>query len=241
MTRILALDTATEAASVAVYDGGELYCEVLCEKNRHTECLLPLVDKMLTASGLKLEDMDAVAFGAGPGAFTGLRVACGVAQGLAWAAGKTVLAVCNLAASAVRCFDPAYAGARIAVINDARMHECYAAVYEYGQNGHPAEICVPTLIEPQEVVCLCQENSATLVSGTAFAVYADEIALTEGFLLLGTEYCDAQDIVRTAVFDLTEGKQMLPQLAAPLYVRNRVAFTIEERKSGEKLWTKVRF
>lgn len=235
MTRILALETSGDYASAALYDAGSVTCKIFKEKNRHTESLLSLVDGVLVESGLKLSDMDAVAFGAGPGAFTGLRVACGAAQGLAWAADLPVVQVSNLAAAANTLFalNPAIESA--AIVNDARMHECYAAAFTRGEDGIPVEIRPPELIKPAMAAEYLTDTKVHAAAGSAFAAYADEIKVPESVQLCPLEAVSAQDIAVLAARMFEKGETVEPHLAAPLYVRNRVALTIKERAAGEKL------
>lgn len=235
MTRILAVETGGDYASAAIYSDGAVSCTVFREKNRHTESLISLVDSVLGEMGLKAADVDAVAFGAGPGAFTGLRVACGVAQGLAWAVGKPTVPVVNPAAAAYALFARFPDIRRVAVINDARMHECYAAAYERDADGAPLEVQAPQLIAPEGVAVFLRESGAQAVIGTALEAYAREMALDGSVQAIKTEQTTAEDVVRLAAVQYARGQTTAPQLAAPLYVRNRVALTIEQRRAGEKL------
>ena len=131
--KILALDTATEACSAALLSGdGSVYERHDIAPRRHAELILPMVDGILTEAGLGLNDLDAIAFGRGPGAFTGVRIAAGVTQGLALGAGLPVIPVSSLAALA----QPALGKAAIVLpAIDARMGEVYWAAYESDQDG----------------------------------------------------------------------------------------------------------
>ncbi|MBQ5766011.1 MAG: tRNA (adenosine(37)-N6)-threonylcarbamoyltransferase complex dimerization subunit type 1 TsaB [Burkholderiaceae bacterium] len=124
---LLALDTATEYCSVSLLVKGQRFVRSEKVGNGHSQLILPWIDEVLKEAGIALRDVDGILFGAGPGAFTGLRIACGVAQGLAYGADKKLLPVCNLEALAHHAFEKSQ---RVAVMNDARMGECYAAVYE---------------------------------------------------------------------------------------------------------------
>lgn len=231
--KILALDTATSIVSVALAYDGIFKCEINREPNRHTESLIPMVDRILKEAQLTMKDLDAVAFGAGPGAFTGLRAACGTAQGLAWAADIAVVAVGNLEAGASHLQSLGVRG-RVLIANDARMNECYTAVFDITDDGIE-ELVSPCLVTPQSVFETIQTSGANIVSGSALTAYAQELRIPEAVQVIEPFETTAQDIARVALTKFALNEITTPQLAAPLYVRNRVALTIEERKAGEKL------
>jgi tRNA threonylcarbamoyladenosine biosynthesis protein TsaB len=131
--RLLALDTSTEACSVALLLDGEVYLRFEMTVRGHAELVLPMVEALLGESGIALEDLDGLAFGRGPGAFTGLRIATGVMQGLAFGANLPVAPVSSLAAVAEQV--PAAVGEAILVCNDARMGEVYWGVFGREADG----------------------------------------------------------------------------------------------------------
>lgn len=229
--RILAIDTATEDVSVALLDAERSYFRIDHEYNKHSEQVLPLIDELFSEAGLTLKDVDAVAFGAGPGAFTGLRVACGVAQGLGWAAAKPLAAVSNLEAAALKCGE----SARVLVALDARMRQCYAAVYDVHQGAIQRVLSPAELLNPEDLSSLAATWKVDLVLGEAFDVYASFIELDAGIRRLSVGHADALDIARLGLIQARAGKTVSALQAAPIYVRNRVALTIEERARGEKL------
>jgi len=222
--KILALETSTGYCSVALWQDGAILdrCELLGQK--HSERLLEMIDALLKDAGSRIRDVDGIAFGAGPGSFTGVRIACGVAQGLALGANLPVVGVCTLQALA-----QASAQDRVIAALDARMAEVYHAVYE--KRG--AEWFA--LSEPS--VCLPQH--APLVEGTEW------FGMGSGFLAHGAalEQCYAGQLVVTdarvipqasAVAQLASAKFALGQggdaaLAMPLYLRDRVALKTCER------------
>ncbi len=126
--RLLALDTSTEACSVALLLDDVLRLRFELTERSHADLVLPMVDELLAEAGVALADLDGLAFGRGPGAFTGLRIATGVVQGLALGAELPVAAISSLAAVAEQV--PAAAGETILVCNDARMGEVYWGVYQ---------------------------------------------------------------------------------------------------------------
>ncbi len=130
--KILALDTATEACSAALLIDGHLIAREAEFEREHAEHILSMVDAVLAEAGVSLSAIDALAFGRGPGAFTGVRLAASVAQGLAFAADRPVVPVSDLAALAQRAFDLEPATPRVLVCNDARMQEVYWACFERG-------------------------------------------------------------------------------------------------------------
>ena len=124
MTTLLAIDTATEACSVALLHAGKMFSRYAVIPRLHAQQVLPMVRELLDESGIELKQIEAIAFGRGPGAFTGLRIAVGVVQGLAFALDKPVLPVSNLAAIARRAWRDQGAD-QVAVAIDARMDEVY--------------------------------------------------------------------------------------------------------------------
>ncbi|MGN1209580.1 MAG: tRNA (adenosine(37)-N6)-threonylcarbamoyltransferase complex dimerization subunit type 1 TsaB [Duodenibacillus sp.] len=229
--RVLALDTATEKVTVALALTDGVDALTSTEPNKHTENVLEMVDTLLKKHALTLSDLDAVAFGAGPGAFTGLRVACGVAQGLAWAQDVTLVAVGNLEAAARRAHRQGVRGMLVCA-NDARMNECYCAVFDLMQEG-VSKVQGECLVKPEMLQAFCAQYGAQTLMGNALAAYpqaavADTVARIDAV-------ADAADVALCARVLLREGRTVPPAAAAPLYVRDRVALTIDERARGEKL------
>lgn len=231
--RILALDTATSIVSVALTHEDRIDCEINREANRHTELLIPMIDSVMRAAGLTIKDINAVAFGAGPGAFTGLRAACAAAQGLAWAADLPVIAVGNLHAAASHMQHLNVRG-RILVANDARMNECYTAVFDV-TDSEIVEVSSAGLVAPSVIGQTIETIGATVVTGSALDVYVDSIEIAQGVTVFKAFETTAEDIARVALEKFKRHEVTTPQLAAPVYVRNRVALTINERNAGEKL------
>lgn len=227
---LLALDTATEICSVAVMRGGRLLERAETVGQRHSECVLPMVDALLAEAGLTLADCDAIAFGAGPGAFTGLRIACGIAQGLAFGVGKPVVGVGNLEALALAAHEAAPSANRILASIDARMKELYWAVYAFDE-GNPHVVAAPALAAADELGALARRYAPDLVAGNAMQAFADA-AGSVGCVTLPGARASAGSIVRLAVSKFLEGESVPAALAAPLYVRDRVARTVDERRAA---------
>lgn len=222
--KILSIETSCEHASVALLLDGETVERTLEGHSNHSERLLPTLKSLLADAGVALGALDAVAFGAGPGAFTGLRLACGVAQGLAMGADLGVAPVCSLEALALQG-----RGDAIYVATDARMGEVYSAAYRLS-DGLPVVAAPPTCCPP-EMLALPAVGQWTGI-GSAFAVYGDRIP-PEVLDRLGPQQRDAvpraADVARLAVRLVEGGALVAAEIAAPLYVRDKVALTTAER------------
>ncbi|HVS78551.1 MAG TPA: tRNA (adenosine(37)-N6)-threonylcarbamoyltransferase complex dimerization subunit type 1 TsaB, partial [Steroidobacteraceae bacterium] len=168
--RLLALDTATENCSAALLVEGRLLTREAELARGHAEHILPMIDELLGEAGLSLRDLDALAFGRGPGSFTGVRLAASLAQGLAFGAGLGVVPVSDLRALAQRALDEDESVARVIVCNDARMQEIYWAGFERGRDGL-AVARGPERVGPQASVRLPPEWPAAAGVGRGFAVY----------------------------------------------------------------------
>ena len=219
MPKLLAIDTATEACSVAVLHQGESCSTYAVIPRLHAQNILPMTQQVLNEAGLKLQDLDAIAFGRGPGAFTGLRIATGVVQGLAYAAQKPVLPVSSLAAIAQRIWREQGA-TQVASAIDARMDEVYWGCYQL-EDGLMRlqgieQVCAP------EMACLPRTASGDWVgAGTGWQAYADRIvAVSQRFV---DTLPDAQDIVMLALADWQQGRVVQPDQAQPIYLRDQVA------------------
>lgn len=219
MTTLLALDTATEACSVALLHAGEVTSHHEVIPRQHAQKLLPMIKRILAEAGLSLSALDAIAFGRGPGAFTGVRIAIGVVQGLGFALERPVLPVSNLAALAQGALR-ACGVQQVAAAIDARMDEVYWGCYRAEQGemrllGHEAVL-------PPERVALPQTTGATWFgAGTGWG-YGERLAATveqADAQLLPT----AQDILALARFAWARGEAVAADQAQPVYLRDNVA------------------
>ena len=229
MTTVLALDTATEICSVALLLDGRSIERNESVGNSHSDRILPMIDEVLAEGGIRLDAVDIIAFGAGPGSFTGLRVACGVVQGLAWATGKRVVAVGNLRALAARAFALQPRAEIVLSAIDARMGEVYCGVY--GRAERVSEIRAPALEEPRALQRVAGEFNATVIAGNALVVFPDAAVGNESRMLLPSVVATAADMAMIASADASAGLTIAPDEALPVYVRDRVALTIGERES----------
>jgi len=221
--RILALETSTEIGSCALWQDGTVRILHCPPGQSHSATLLPLVRQLLAEAGVAMADLDAIAFGAGPGAFTGLRVACGAAQGLAVALDKPVVPVNTLATMAWKTLAP-----RVTVCLDARMNEVYSASFERQADDMTLQGLV-TVTGPEQVALPAEAGA--LVCGNALKAYPVLAARAEaaGLSLLPDIMPDAEACAILAVAAFRRGEGIDPALAAPLYVRDKVAQTVAER------------
>ncbi len=226
-TKLLAIESAGTLCSVAVVGFDQDIFLSSQPNQKHTSVILGMIRSALESASGSLESLDAIVFGAGPGAFTGLRVACGMAQGLGWALNKKLISVNNLSALAYSQLDKLEDGQRLLVSTDARMHECYTAVY--AKEGYRIiEKLSPFLSSPQDLITWTEKNGCTCLCGNAFRLY--DVMIPPSCRLLSTEDANAQILLAPARIDFVEHKFITPEQASPLYVRNHVAQTIEERK-----------
>jgi tRNA threonylcarbamoyladenosine biosynthesis protein TsaB len=236
MPIILAIETSSELASCALFNSdatpADASVPVLARESSgvrtHSQSVLPMVQELLREAGIKLSDCDAVAFGAGPGSFTGVRTACGVAQGLAFGAGLPVLPMVTLEAMAEACRGRTGATEVLAVL-DARMGEVYWAQYRY-VGGAWQEVSAPALCAPQHVAPLPADGLAAC--GNGFAAYPDAFDGKEfAASALGDILPHARELALLGVGALAAGQAVPADQAQPIYLRNKVAYTSAERQA----------
>ena len=225
---VLAIETSTEVCSVAVLCGDQVIELVETVGHNHSERVLPMIDAALTKAGLALGGIDVFAFGAGPGSFTGLRIACGIAQGLAYGRRKRVVPIGNLRALAARAFSVADRGNVLLAAIDARMNEAYCAIYRRDESV--SEIRAPALERPQSLAQLAADAGIDIVAGNALSVFAGVWPPSRTWVALPDATPTAATIAKLARIDAARGLAVAPEHAIPIYVRDHVALTIEERR-----------
>jgi tRNA threonylcarbamoyladenosine biosynthesis protein TsaB len=211
-----AFETSSEWCSVALGVRGEIRALESRAGQRHSELALPMLERLLADAGLTPARLDAVAFGAGPGAFTGLRIACALAQGLAVARGLPVLGVSSLEAIAQETGAP-----RVVACVDARMREVYYAALEK-EGLRWREVIGTRCIAPQAAPRPAGHD--WLGAGNGFAVYGN-LGLNR---VLPEVHPTALAVAQLAAPRLAAGEGVDAAAAAPIYVRDKVAFTREE-------------
>lgn len=224
--KILALDTSTEYCSVALWRDGDVDSRETRAGQRHSELLLPMVDELLAHNGLSVQSLDGIAFGQGPGSFTGLRIGCGVAQGLAFGAGLRVVGVGTLVAMA----EASQAG-RVVCCLDARMGEIYHAAYTRNGDGAAWHVALaPGLCAPADAPMLPPGDWTGCGSG--FAVH--ESALRQRYTgrlsaIMPDIHPHAREIARLAAREFEAGGGLPAEQAVPVYIRDKVALKSSER------------
>ncbi|HEX4267801.1 MAG TPA: tRNA (adenosine(37)-N6)-threonylcarbamoyltransferase complex dimerization subunit type 1 TsaB [Steroidobacteraceae bacterium] len=221
---MLALDTATECCSAALLIEDRLLTREAELARGHAERILTMIDELLGEAGIGLREVRTIAFGRGPGSFTGLRLAASVAQGLAFGAGLGVVAISDLRALAQRVFDEDSGVTRALVCNDARMKEVYWGCFERGSDGLALGTS-PERVGPPDTVELPSTWTEAAGVGRGFAAYPALKAL-EGVAVRGSWerlLPRAAEVARLAVPELIAGRLLAPEAAVPVYLRDDVA------------------
>lgn len=217
--RFLAFDTSTDRLSIAVRHGARTVAHDGPGGAQASTTLIPLIRELLAEAGLSLGELDAIAFGRGPGSFTGLRTACAVAQGLGFGAGVPLLPVDTLHALAEEARHR-FGTPRVVAVLDARMDQVYAARVAF--DGDAASVSDTEVLAPKAVVV----PEGWVLAGNAFAAYGERLpAAAARHEVLPT----AGALLRLAPALLAAGRAVDPADAWPLYVRDKVAQTTDER------------
>lgn len=222
---LLAVETSTELCSAAVWRDGELFVDEARAENRHSELLVPMVSGLLARARLAPGDLHAIAFGQGPGSFTGIRIACGFAQGMAFGLGRPVVPVPSLLALAEQANER-----RVVAAFDARMGEAYIAAY--ARNGEDwDEVVAPRRAEPGGLPDLPGPRWVATGSGFDRHAWLRDHYRERVDLRLEGDLPRASAVARLGVRRAGRGGLVAAELAAPLYLRDKVALTTEERRA----------
>lgn len=228
--RFAAIETSGDWCSVALWLDGEIACLERRTSAGHSELALPLLERLLASAGLARGQLDAVAFGAGPGAFTGLRIACGLAQGLAFARGLPMAGVSCLEAIAEE------AGAeRVLACIDARMREVYYAALERAPGGGWRSVVPPQCVPPAQAPL--PPGQGWKGCGSGFGAYAETLRNRMAPVIESVHpevHPTALAVARLAAPRLLAGEGVDASLAAPVYLRDKVALTMQEQKEAGK-------
>ncbi|MEE3923935.1 tRNA (adenosine(37)-N6)-threonylcarbamoyltransferase complex dimerization subunit type 1 TsaB [Pseudomonas viridiflava] len=219
MTTLLALDTATEACSVALLHDGKVLSHYEVIPRLHAQRLLPMIKDLLAEAGIAMSALDAIAFGRGPGAFTGVRIAIGVVQGLAFALERPVLPVSNLTVLAQRAFRERGVS-QVAAAIDARMDEVYWGCYRETA-GEMRLVGAEAVMAPELAALPADITGEWFGAGTGWG-YAERIPVA----LSGHDASllpHAQDLLTLATFAWHRGEAVQADDAQPVYLRDKVA------------------
>lgn len=229
MPNIIAIETATEACSAALSVDGRIFERSEIAPRRHAELILPMIESLLAEAGLARAQLDGIAVGRGPGAFTGVRLAIAVAQGLALALDIPVVPVSSLAALAQDAPD---AGVAILAVIDARMGEVYAGAFRRGADG---------LVEAVNEETVGQANALTLpqspqwnVVGSGWDAYREALASrlpASPAFADGARYPQARAVAQLAAPQFAAGLGVPAEQALPVYLRDKVALTLAEQRA----------
>lgn len=221
--KILAIDTATEACSVALLNNEQSFSTFEICPQQHSQRILPMIDELLKGQSIKLNDLDAIAYGRGPGSFTGVRIATGIAQGLAFGAELPVLQISTLAAMAQEVHTKTSAS-RVKVLIDARMQEVYFGDYTF-ENGLAVALQEEAVLAPNEAMerfdSLDIPTDSNAFAGTGWQAYASDLNFTKEIEVL---YPNAVSMLNLAKQALLSGKSVSAEEIKPTYLRDKVTW-----------------
>ncbi len=233
MTNILALDASTEICSVAILSDGKLIDRVSDLPRAHANLLLPMVDELLAETGLCLDGLDAIAFGAGPGSFTGLRICTGIVQGLAFGAGLPVVAVSSLEAMAFAAQQQYPHASHCVTAIDARMDEVYWAAYGM-RNDTPEEVTAPqvsAVTETDQQLRDWLSEKAAVGVGTGWTLLQQSKSLLHN--CEAEFWPQASAVARLADCMFTAGRVIDAVNVEPVYLRNEITWKKRIRKRNQ--------
>jgi tRNA threonylcarbamoyladenosine biosynthesis protein TsaB len=230
MSTIIAIETSSEFASAALLCGDRIWMSETSGFQTHSQTILPMVQSLMSQAGIALMQCDAVAFGAGPGSFTGVRTACGIAQGLAFGLNRPVVPVVTLQALAQACREASGASDVLAVL-DARMGEVYWAQYRFVDAGWQTVVeptlSAPSAVSPIGAVVACGNGIVANLAAFDAQPFAENARLD---VIL-----HAAHVAKLACAALARGESVAARDARPIYLRNKVALTTSERSAQVKM------
>jgi tRNA threonylcarbamoyladenosine biosynthesis protein TsaB len=222
--KVLAIDTATEACSAALYFEGDIRQQYRVAPREHSHIILPMIDQLLAEAGISVSELDALAFGRGPGSFMGVRIAAGVTQGIAFAWDLPVVPISTLAALAQTAHTETGASCVLSAI-DARMNEVYWAAYRMSEHGRMYLVGEESVIAPDQVANPGEGDWTG--AGTGWSAYGEilKAAIGPGVLSGQMNECfpSAESIVKLAVAEYQAGRHVAASKAVPVYLRDNVA------------------
>lgn len=235
MTAILALDTSTPACSVALIQDGVVLEDFRMAPRQHNDLILPMVDQILSQAGITLSQLDAIAFGRGPGSFTGLRISAGVVQGLAYGADLPVVPVSTLAAMALEAHQATYHENWLAAL-DARMGEIYVGGYHIEKQEDfwiATEIFAERVIAPDNLTAIEQAYQG-VGSGWIYQERLNEVLPMPATEMLVDIAPRAACIAQLAAYDFSLNKVVSADQALPVYLRDEITWEKQPARIGKR-------
>jgi tRNA threonylcarbamoyladenosine biosynthesis protein TsaB len=218
---LLALDTSSDACSVALQVGEEIFEKHVVEPREHTKILVPVIEELLRAAGVSLSNLDAVVLGNGPGSFTGMRIGASVAQGICYGAGLQIVPVSSLAAIAAEVIRE-HGAEKILVAQDARMREVYLGQFHADAGGLP-------LADNEEVICgigpLTVPTAGYVAAGAGWTKYPELLAQNSKLISATADvvYPRACHLLQLGKSAKQAGRAIPPAALVPAYIRSKVA------------------
>lgn len=223
--KLLAIDTSSLACSVALQDETRIFEQHEEQAREHTRILMPMVHGVLADSGVKVEELDAIVLGNGPGSFIGMRIAASVAQGLAYGAGMDIVPVSSLAAVAAQVFAETKADEAI-ITQDAHVNQVYLGVYRRADGDLP-EAVFPERLHGQAVVAELGESAASkrMAAGFGWQRYPGLATINASLFAARSDilYPRARFLLPIGAVALRAGRSVNPKDIAPAYLREKVA------------------
>lgn len=219
--KLLALDTSSNACSVALQVSDDVRVKHVVEPRAHTKILMPMISELLAESGISISDLDAVVVGNGPGSFIGMRIGASVAQGLSFAAGIGVVPVSSLAAVAAEAMTETETE-RVVVVQDARMHEVYLGCFDKGENGLPVAIGDERIVAVGE---LPVSGVGYAVAGAGWDRYPELLRANNRWIgrRMPIDVPHARYLLCLGATAASGGKSIAPEALIPAYLRTQVA------------------
>ena len=236
MPTLLAIDTSTDACSVALLSAGSIHQQVIFKPREHTQQLLPLVEQLLSSQGVSLKQLDAIAFGCGPGSFTGLRICISVVQGLAYAIDCPVIPVSTLKAMAQASVRERIAQSTDTIVPalDARMEEVYwAAFQQQTPSGRLVTVAKEQVAAPADIDFSSFSTASLCALGSGWRY--DDLRLMQPQTCHASYYPQAHDIAELGLIEFNAGNVTSPLAATPMYLRNDVKWRKRERIRPENM------
>jgi len=229
---LLALDTSSDACSVAVQADKDIFEQHVIRAKEHTNILIPMIQQLLYDAGVELQDLDAIVLGNGPGSFIGMRIAASVAQGLAFGSGLQIVPVSSMAAIAAEVMD-SHSATEVVVAQDAHMNEVYLGTYRSDGDGLPAAVTDELILPIEQIDELTNVSPPELyAAGKGWKKYPSLLELNRAAIaeVVDVSYPRAVYLLPLGTRGCQDGEAIEPENLIPAYIRTKVAE--EPRQSG---------